>query len=141
LGFLLSVKAGGMAFALRPWPQRSVFPNVPTGPAATPTRFAAVPIRLGDDGGTAESPARFAGMRACRPRSSLLQRVTFDEDTGELTITLPRDRRYAYLAVPQALYQELCRAASPGGFYNRFIKGQFDCRDLSPRRRFRPAEG
>lgn len=79
-------------------------------------------------------------MRACRPRSSLLERVTFDEDDGVLTIALAGRRSYAYSGVPRAVYDSLCRADSPGGFYNRHIKGQFACRDLSPRRRFRPVD-
>ena len=79
-------------------------------------------------------------MRACRPRSSLLDRVAFDDDTGELTVTLAGRRLYAYAAVPRELFGELCRAASPGRFYNQRIKGRFACREVSPRKRYVPAD-
>ena len=67
-------------------------------------------------------------MRACRPRSSLLERVLFDEDNGILVVSLNGRRRYAYEAVPPALYRALCEADSPGRFYNEMIKGHFACR-------------
>ena len=79
-------------------------------------------------------------MRACSPKSSLVERITFDEASGELTIAFSRRRIYAYAAVPLALFRELCRAASPGRFYNERIKGRFACREVSPRRRYLPVE-
>lgn len=79
-------------------------------------------------------------MRACRPSSSLIDRIEFDEARGELTVALGRSRRYAYAGVTLELFRELCRAASPGRFYNERIKGHFACRDLSPRRRYVPAD-
>lgn len=103
-------------------------------------RLVARAIRLGDSCGTGESRARYSVMRACRPTSSLLERVTFDDDAGVLTVTLTGERRYAYFGVSAALYRELCGAASPGAFYNRRIRGRFACREVWPRRRFRPAE-
>lgn len=82
---------------------------------------------------------RSSGMRACRPASSLVEHVAFDEDEGILTITLAGKRRYAYFEVPQALYRQLCQAPSPGRFYNEQIKQRFACREVGARRRFRPA--
>lgn len=79
-------------------------------------------------------------MRACRPSSSLIERIEFDEESGELTVAFGRTRKYAYAQVPLALFRELCRAASPGQFYNERIKGCFACRDVSPRRRYVPAD-
>ena len=77
-------------------------------------------------------------MRACRPKSSLLEKVTFDEDARELVVALPGRREYAYADVTLELFRELCRAASPGRFYNDEIKGRFACREIGPRKRYRP---
>ena len=77
-------------------------------------------------------------MRVCRPKSSLLERIAFDEGAGLLTVSFAGRRMYQYAAVPLALFRELCRAASPGRFYNNRIKGQFACREVSPRTRYRP---
>lgn len=79
-------------------------------------------------------------MRACRPSSSLIDKVSFDEDNCVLTVELAGRRSYAYFEVPRAVYNELCSAVSPGSFYNRCIKGRFACREVSPRRKFRPVE-
>jgi len=77
-------------------------------------------------------------MRVCRPKSSLLDRVSFDEEQCELTVAFSPRRLYAYAGVPLALFRELCRAASPGRFYNEQIKGRFACREISPRKRYVP---
>lgn len=77
-------------------------------------------------------------MRACRPKSSLIERITFDEAARELVVVFPDCRRYAYDGVPIEVFRELCRAASPGRFYNQRIKGSFPCRDVSTRKRYRP---
>lgn len=79
-------------------------------------------------------------MRACRPSSSLITRVSYDDETGVLAIAFASGRSYAYTDVPEAIYRELCNADSPGRFYNERVKGGFACREVSPRRRFRPLE-
>ena len=79
-------------------------------------------------------------MRVCRPKSSLLERIAFDEGAGLLTVSFAGRRMYQYAAVPLAVFRELCRAASPGRFYNQRIKGRFACREVSPRARYRPAD-
>lgn len=83
-------------------------------------------------------------MRACRPQSSLIERVTFAAadgaaELGVLTVNLAGRRSYAYFAVPEGLYHQLCQAPSPGRFYNEQIKRRFACREVGPARRFRPA--
>ena len=79
-------------------------------------------------------------MRACRPKSSLIDRLTFDEEARELIVGLAGRRAYAYAKVPLELFRELCRAASPGRFYNDRIKGHFACREVSPRKRYVPSD-
>jgi hypothetical protein len=70
----------------------------------------------------------------------LLQRVDYDDGADLLTVTLPGQRIYQYAAVPIDLFRELCRAASPGRFFNERVKGRFLCRDVSVRRRYRPTD-
>jgi hypothetical protein len=77
-------------------------------------------------------------MRACRPKSSLLTRVTFDEDAQELVVALPGRRQYAYADVSLELFRQLCRAASPGKFYNEQIKGRFACHAVGAAKRYHP---
>jgi hypothetical protein len=68
----------------------------------------------------------------------LLSKVTFDEDAHELVVALPGRRQYAYADVSLELFRQLCRAASPGKFYNDEIKGRFACRTVGVPKRYRP---
>ena len=79
-------------------------------------------------------------MRVCRPKSTLLQRIAFDEGESLLTVSFAGRRMYEYASVPLTLFRELCRAASPGRFYNQRIKGHFACREVSPRKRYVSAD-
>lgn len=78
-------------------------------------------------------------MRACRPKSSMIERIEFDDDRETLTIAFAGRRRYAYLGVPRALYDELCRAVSAGRFFNEQIKGHFAWHEEPGGRRRYPA--
>lgn len=75
-------------------------------------------------------------MRAARLRSSLIDRIVFDEDDGTLAITFRNARRYIYAGVPRAIYDGLRTAASAGHFFNERIKGHFACRAADGRRRY-----
>ena len=77
-------------------------------------------------------------MRACRPKSSLVEKVSFDEEARELVVSFNGRRSYAYAEVSLDLFRELCRAGSPGRFYNDRIKGHFACHEVNPRKRYRP---
>lgn len=77
-------------------------------------------------------------MRAARLRSSMIDRILFDEDAGELTICFKGSGKYIYSGVPQAIYDALRGAASAGAYFNRCIKGRFSCRADPERKRFRP---
>lgn len=76
-------------------------------------------------------------LRAARLRSSLIERILFDEDAQELTICFRESGRYIYSGVPRAIFDALKTAASAGAYFNRCIKGRFSCRPAFPRR-FRP---
>ena len=77
-------------------------------------------------------------MRAARLRSSMIDRILFDEDAGELTICFRETGQYVYSGVPHAIYEALKTAASAGAYFNRCIKGRFSCRPHPRRKRYRP---
>ena len=73
-------------------------------------------------------------MLAIRPRSSLIDRVVYDEDGETLTVTLHNRRRFIYSDVPRAVYEALKKAGSAGRFFNGAVKGRFPCH--TDRRRY-----
>ena len=75
-------------------------------------------------------------MRAIRPRSSLIDRVVYDEDAGTLAVTFRGARRYIYSGVPRAVYDAFKKAGSAGSFFNDAVKGRFPCRPADARRRY-----
>ncbi len=77
-------------------------------------------------------------MRAARLRSSLIDRIAFDQDNAELTICFKASGKYVYSGVPRAIYDALRTARSAGAYFNACIKGHFACRPDPERRRFRP---
>lgn len=96
-------------------------------------------IRLGARDGTAESTRRWADMRACRLKtSSMIERVTFDDDAGVLSVSFRQTGKYVYYGVPAAIFEAFCKATSAGAFFNDQIKGHFQCRRDPERRRFGP---
>lgn len=66
--------------------------------------------------------------------SAAIQHLHYKPDAQELSIWFAPDfRRYKYFGVPQHLYKALSEADSKGQFFNRFIRGRFDCqRSPSP---------
>ncbi len=78
-------------------------------------------------------------MRAARLRSSLIERILWDEERAELTITFTSRDRYIYSGVPRAIYEALKTARSAGAFFNQCVKGRFPCRPDPTRKKFRPA--
>ena len=87
--------------------------------------------------GTRESRRPFPReMLGLRPRSSMIERVLFDEEGETLRIRFRNLREYLYHGVPRAVFDALGKAASAGAFFNEAIKGRFRCEPL--RRRFGP---
>ena len=78
-------------------------------------------------------------MRASRLSSSVIARVAYDDEHRALNIWVRETGRYIYSDVPKAIYEALCKAPSPGRFYNACIKRRFPCRPDPERRKFRPA--
>ncbi len=60
--------------------------------------------------------------------SAAIRHHYYKPDLEELSIWFgPNFRRYKYFGVPQHLYEAFSEAESQGQFFNRFIKGRFDC--------------
>lgn len=80
-------------------------------------------------------------MRACRfKNSSMIERVTFDDEEHTLYISFRQTGKYLYYHVPAIIFDELCKAGSAGAFFNERIKGHFACRRAPERRRFGPTD-
>ncbi|MES2288468.1 MAG: KTSC domain-containing protein [Pseudomonadota bacterium] len=95
--------------------------------------------RFGASVGTIDSAARFAVMRACRcPKSTMIERVTFDDAAAVLGISFRQTGKYLYYDVPASVFEAMCHAKSVGIFFNEQIKGRFRCRRDPERRRFGP---
>jgi hypothetical protein len=80
-------------------------------------------------------------MRAVRPRSSLIDRIVYDEDAGTLAVTFRNARRYIYSGVPRAVYDAFKKAGSAGTYFNDAVKGHFPCRPAEARRRYPLPDG
>ncbi|MBO7670396.1 MAG: KTSC domain-containing protein [Oscillospiraceae bacterium] len=62
------------------------------------------------------------------PDSTCFSSIGYDSSTGTLMVVF-RDSgaKYAYGEVPKTVYNELRDAESMGGYYNKNIKGKYDC--------------
>ena len=78
-------------------------------------------------------------LRAARLSSSMIERILYDEEAGDLSIWFRETGRYVYSQVPEAIYEGLRGAPSAGRYFNACIKRRFPCRPDPERRRFRPA--
>lgn len=70
--------------------------------------------------------------------SSLINGARYWPDHRALELCLSSGRRYLYLGVPAEIAQGFAAATSKGAFFNRAIRGRFDChalRDEIPKRR------
>lgn len=78
-------------------------------------------------------------MRARTHRSSIIQRIVFDDEAETLRVSFRSGLRYIYEGVPRAVYEALGKAASAGRYFNEHVKGRYACRsDPEGRRRYRP---
>lgn len=67
-----------------------------------------------------------ADFRAFTGSSSFVGNVRFDRDTNGMRILL-NDKPYNFCNVPERIFDSFEGAGSKGAFFNRIIKGQFDC--------------
>lgn len=60
------------------------------------------------------------------PTSTHLDRVDFDSDTQQMTITFKDGRSYLYRSVPHDIFLGLQNARSSGQYFERQIKSRFN---------------
>ena len=72
-------------------------------------------------------PVSFTGGR-----STIIEQVNYSSVQRKLYVALKTDRRYVYEQVPPSCYVAFFRATSRGRYYNKFIKGCYDCRQVMP---------
>lgn len=62
------------------------------------------------------------------PSSDCFSRIGYDADEETLGVTFrSSEATYYYYGVPASVWRELSSAASKGGYYNEYIKGQYTC--------------
>jgi hypothetical protein len=77
-------------------------------------------------------------MRAARLKSSMIERICYDDEAGSLSIWFKATGRYVYEGVPAAAYEALKAARSAGAYFNQCIKGRYRCRFDPDRKRYGP---
>ena len=77
-------------------------------------------------------------LRARRLRSSLIERILFDDEAHELSVWFRGRGKYVYAEVPRTIYDAFARAASAGTFFNACVKGRFAARRDPSRRSYPP---
>jgi hypothetical protein len=77
-------------------------------------------------------------MRAAKLKSSMIERICYDDEERSLSIWFRATGRYIYHGVPGAVYEALKSAQSAGRYFNDCVKGRYRCEFDPERRRFRP---
>lgn len=62
--------------------------------------------------------------------SSLIRGARYWPDTQALELCFAGGRRYLYVGVPPSVAEDFRSASSKGAYFNRAIKGRFDCHPL-----------
>jgi hypothetical protein len=57
--------------------------------------------------------------------STALSRGTYDTETNELEVTFATGRTYTFENVPEAIWDGLRDASSPGTYFTQQIKGRY----------------
>lgn len=71
-----------------------------------------------------------AGAFATEMDSSLIRTARYWPEHKALELCLASGRRYLYLGVPSDVAEGFAAATSKGSFFNRAIRGRFDCHPL-----------
>ena len=66
------------------------------------------------------------------PGSTSITRFGYDDTRQELSVEYQDGRKYRYLKVPQAVFEQLKSASSKGQFINQNIKGTYDYEEVKP---------
>lgn len=62
--------------------------------------------------------------------SSLITGALYWPEHRALELSLATGRRYLYLGIPADVAEEFAAASSKGAYFNRAIRGRFDCHPL-----------
>ena len=65
-------------------------------------------------------------------KSSLLQAATYQQEAAILEVALHGGAVYRYFGVPAQTHEELLRAESKGGYFNRHIRNRFPYAKIPP---------
>lgn len=58
--------------------------------------------------------------------STVIRKFVYDSEKGRLYVTFLSGKVYAYLDVPESVYEEMKAAFSKGKFLNEEIKGKYE---------------
>ncbi len=72
-------------------------------------------------------------MRRSHVSSSVIASLGYDRRGNVLEMEFQGGRIYQYFLVPRSKYEEIRRARSLGGFFNREIRTRYPCREVGPR--------
>jgi hypothetical protein len=62
--------------------------------------------------------------------STVIRKFYYDSRKGRLYVTFLSGKVYAYLNVPESVYEEMKGAFSKGKFLNEYIKGKYEFRAM-----------
>jgi hypothetical protein len=62
--------------------------------------------------------------------STVIRKIDYLPETGELLITFTTGRRYLYSGVPEEEARRFRAAFSKGIHFNRYIRDRYACREL-----------
>ncbi|SIO49821.1 KTSC domain-containing protein [Chitinophaga niabensis] len=58
--------------------------------------------------------------------STVIKRFTYDSKKARLYVTFLSGKVYAYLNVPESVYEEMKAALSKGKYLNEYVKGKYE---------------
>jgi len=70
-------------------------------------------------------------LRREQVKSSVIESIGYDADTRVLEVEFRTGRVYQYFAVPPALHRDLLKAESIGEFFNRNIRSDYRCDEVT----------
>jgi hypothetical protein len=67
--------------------------------------------------------------------STAIRHIAYDAATHELFVTfVPTGKTYAYFEVPEEVFHDFVAAESRGQFFNFFIRGRYEFREVARKR-------
>ena len=65
--------------------------------------------------------------------STVIADFKYDPDRAQLTVTFVSGRTYRYFLVPVDCVARFEAAESKGGFFNKYIRDKYPCREVTTR--------